>query len=106
MLSRVVKSIQIGSTALKQYSRLPLCTQIRQFSDIVDGKAAGDTSASNTETNSKLGSFAKAFEEFEKLNAQAEVAVPVDNIPFKKLFRESKFIDVSLLQMLLTEKCI
>lgn len=93
MFARVVKSTQIGNLALKQYSRLAACSQIRQYSDVGDGKAASDSSEPKAESNSKLGSFAKAFEDLEKINEP--VVAPVENIPFKKLLRESKLVDVS-----------
>lgn len=91
MLARVIKSTQIGMVALRQYPRSVVCSQIRQSSD----KADEPNSQSEQKTNSddKLGSFAKAFIEFEKLNETPRK--PVESISFKKLLRESKLVDVS-----------
>lgn len=94
MLARIVKSVQGGKVALRQYPRLAVCLQIRQFSDKIDETSATNQSEQKTNTNDKLGSFAKAFQDFEKMN-EAPIPAPVDAVPFKKLLRESKLVDVS-----------
>lgn len=95
MLARIVKSTQIGSVVLRQYPRSSICSQIRPFSDKVNQIAEDNQSEQKAETNDKLGSFAKAFRDFEKLN-ETPPQKPVENVPFKKLLRDSKFVDVSL----------
>ncbi|XP_031635363.1 28S ribosomal protein S28, mitochondrial [Contarinia nasturtii] len=94
MLARIVKSTQIGSVVLRQYPRVTVCSQVKHFSDKVD-EAAANTSSNEekVETNNKLGSFAKAFIELEKINEEKEPA-PVVQVPFKKLLKDSKFIDL------------
>lgn len=52
--------------------------------------------ADNIERNEKLGGFAKAFEKFTK--PEEEVKPVVENLSFNRLFRESKFVDVSLVR--------
>lgn len=93
MLARIVKPVQIGIVALRQYPRCAVSSQIRQFSDKVDETAANSQSEQKAQSDDKLGSFAKAFKEFEKINDPPKK--PVENVSFKKLLRDSKLVDVS-----------
>lgn len=93
MLARIVKSAQVGSVALRQYPRSALYAQVKHFSD----KADDGTESSRTseqKSSDKLGTFAKAFNELEQINEKKD-QTPVDTVPFKKLLRQSKLIDVS-----------
>lgn len=96
MLARIAKSVQIGSIAFRQYPRSAVYSQIKQFSDKVDETTAKTSSDDEQaqKNSDKLGSFAKAFIELENINKTKESA-PVDNVPFKKMLKDSNFVDVS-----------
>lgn len=92
MLVRIVKSIQIGTVVLRQYPRTTtVYAQIKHFSDKADETTANSPSE---QASNKLGTFAKAFKELEQINEKKDVT-PVDTVPFKKLLRQSKLVDVS-----------
>lgn len=95
MLARITRSVQIGNAAFRQYPRFVLHSQIKQFSDKADETTTKDSSDGKTESTVKLSGFAKAFEELEKINEKP--VVQVENVPFKKLLRQSNFVDVSFL---------
>lgn len=94
MLSRIVRSVQIGSVALRQYPRAIVYAQTRCFSDNRIDETTTN-SPDEQKASDKLGSFAKAFKELEQINEKKPEA-PVDSVPFKKLLRQSKLVDVSL----------
>lgn len=89
MLAGLAKSVQFGSVALKNYPRLPVYSHVKHFCDKIDSPTE-----QKPEVNDKLGSFAKAFNELEQINAEKEAA-PVENLSFKKLIRQSTLVDVS-----------
>lgn len=92
MLVRIAKSIQIGTVALRQYPyAATVFAQIKHFSDKADETT---TNSPSEEASKKLGSFAKAFKELEQINEKKDLT-PVDTVPFKKLLRQSKLVDVS-----------
>lgn len=92
------KSIRV-LCAMNRPSRLHITQRIhsRLFtdkSDDVKSPATENTSpGDNIVDNDKLGSFAKAFEKYTK--PQVEAKPVVENLPFSRLLRESKFVDVS-----------
>lgn len=92
MLARIAKSVQIGSVALRQYQRATVYAQIRHFSDKADKTTTTNPNEQNA--NDKLGTFAKAFNELEKINEKKD-EIPVESASFMKLLRQSKLIDVS-----------
>lgn len=93
MLARIVKSVKIGSVALRQYPCSAVYTQAQHFSDKADNETESSRS-SEQKSSDKLGTFAKAFNELEQIN-QKKDQTPVDTVPFKKLLRQSKLVDVS-----------
>lgn len=95
MLARLTKSLQCAS-ALRQYpSQLAAFTQIKSFCEKANENTSTDTTNQSAEpAATKLGSFAKAFKEIEQLVDQPKEK-PVENVPFKKMLRESTLIDVS-----------
>lgn len=96
MLARISKSIQYASVPLRQYpSQLAVFTQLKWFCDKVNEKTSTDSTNQKTEPATKLGSFAQAFKEIEQLVEQPK-RKPVENVPFKKMLRESSLIDVSV----------
>lgn len=96
MLARILKSVQYASVPLRQCpSQLGVFTQIKCFSEKINESASNDSiNNQKTETDTKLGSFAKAFEEIEQLTKNPNEK-PVECVPFKKMLRESNLIDVS-----------
>ncbi|XP_055311108.1 28S ribosomal protein S28, mitochondrial [Sitodiplosis mosellana] len=92
MLARIVKSVQTGSVALRQYPRAAVYVQIKHFSDKADNETVTNSS-SEEKLSDKLGSFAKAFKEFEQINEKKD-ETPVHTVPFKKLLRQSKLVDL------------
>lgn len=95
MLVRVAKTVQIGSGfALRTHPKTTVFTQIRQFSDKTNETTSNESNETKTKSDVKLGSFAKAFQEFEKINDKP-IETPAENVPFKKLLRQSKMVDVS-----------
>lgn len=96
MLARISKSIQYTSVPLlRQYpSTLASFTQIKSFCEKVNENQSTDSTNQKAEPAIKLGSFAKAFKEIEQL-VEKPIEKPVENVPFKKLLRESNLIDVS-----------
>lgn len=94
MFTRITKTVQIGCVSLRQYPKAAVFTQVKHFSDKPSETTTTDINEAKVEPNEKLGSFAKAFQDFEKVNDKP-TEKPVVNIPFKKLLRESKLVDVS-----------
>lgn len=95
MLVRLAKTVQIGGVvALRTHPKTTVFTQIRQFSDKTNETASKESNETKSESDIKLGSFAKAFQEFEKINDKP-IETPAENVPFKKLLRQSKMVDVS-----------
>lgn len=91
MLVGISKSIQIGTSVLRQYPRTATVhAQIKYFSDKADETI---TNSPSEQTSNKLGTFAKAFIELEQINEKKNLT-PVDTVPFKKLLRQSKLVDV------------
>lgn len=96
MFARISKSIQIGSIALRQHPRSAVVSQIKRFSDKSNETTTTEQSDQQVETSDKLGTFAKAFQEIQDI-AEKPDQTPVENLPFKKLLRQSHLIDVSVL---------
>lgn len=94
MFTRITKTVQIGSVALRLHPKVAIFSQIKQFSDKSNESTPNESSKLEPNSNEKLGSFAKAFQELEKINDKP-IEAPVENIPFKKLLRQSKLVDVS-----------
>lgn len=93
----ISKSIR-ALCAMNRPSRLHINQRIhsRLFSDKSDDvkspTAENTNPGGNIVDNEKLGSFAKAFEKYTK--PQEEVEPVAENLPFSRLLRESKFVDV------------
>lgn len=96
MLARISKSIQSASVPLLRQcpTQLAVFTQIKSFCDKVNQNTTTDSTNQKDEPATKLGSFAKAFREIEQL-VEKPKQKPVENVPFKKMLRESSLIDVS-----------
>lgn len=96
MLARISKSVQYASVSLRQYpSQLAVFTQIKSFCEKVNENKSTDSTDQKAEPAAiKLGSFAKAFKEIEQL-VEKPKEKPIENVPFKKMLRESSLIDVS-----------
>lgn len=93
MLARIAKSVQIGTVVFRQCPRSAVFSQIKHFSDKSNETTTTDSSEQKVESTEKLGDFAKAFKEIEDLLDAPKA--PVESVPFKKLLRESHFVDVS-----------
>lgn len=91
-------------SAIHRAPRLRIGRQIQccLFSDDVKTPTTETTAAADdhdqpdsTEQNDKLGSFARAHDKYTKI-VDAKPEKPVaESLPFAKLLRQSKFIDVS-----------
>lgn len=92
MFTRITK--YIGCVAVRQNFQYPAIMQLKYFSDKVNDTPSNVTDEQKTEPTDKLGTFAKAFNEFEEILKKPTKA-PTENVPFKKLLRQSAFIDVS-----------
>lgn len=70
--------------------------QNKFFSDSSDNNTTKTTSSPTSEADesSKLGGFAKAFNEFEQIGTKTDEP-PAETVSFKNLLRNSKFVDVS-----------
>lgn len=96
MIARITKSIHIGSVALRQHSRSIVFSQIKHFSDKTNDSATTEsTEQIKIETDKKLGTFAKAFQEIQDMVDKPDKP-SVENLPFKKLLRHSNLVDVSV----------
>lgn len=94
MLRVILRTIQWNNSFLTQYQYQSVAAhQIRKFSDKPENVDQSQDSEKLQEN--KLGAFAKAFKELDEI-ANAPAKEPVAQaVPFKKLLRNSKFIDVS-----------
>lgn len=95
MFARIAKSIQIGSIVLRQHPRSAVISQIKHFSDKSNETTTTESNEPKVETSEKLGTFAKAFQEIQDIVEKPQTA-PVENLPFKKLLRQSHLVDVSV----------
>lgn len=92
---RIIKrTIQVNGNNLRKCNRIAFVQQTKPFSDQL---VEPSKSSEKSEGNDRLGGFAKAFNEFnEMVNAPKQPDV-VESVPFRKLLRNSKFFDVSLI---------
>lgn len=93
----ISKSIRTLST-INRASRLHIAQRIqcRLFTDKTDDVNPPATEDKSPVDNEKIGGFAKAFEKFSQ--PKKEVEPVVENVPFSRLLRESKFVDVSTVE--------
>lgn len=96
MLARISKSIQSASVPLlRQYpTQLAVFTQSKSFCSKGNENTTTESTNQKDDPATKLGSFAKAFKEIEQLVEKPKEKT-VENVPFKKMLRESSLIDVS-----------
>lgn len=93
----ISKSFHTLST-INRASRLHIAQRIqcRFFTDKTDDVNPPATEDKSPVENEKLGGFAKAFDKFAQ--PKKEVKAVVENVPFSRLLRESKFVDVSSME--------
>lgn len=94
MFRIISRTVQVNGNNLKKCNRIALFQQTKPFSA---QPVEPPTGSEKSEGNDRLGGFAKAFNEMnEMLNAPEQPDV-VESVPFKKLLRNSKFFDVSVI---------
>lgn len=106
MFHLIARSSRVSGIVSKQCHRLIVTNQIRNFSDKSDDSKTTDTvntivdeqNKNELDKTAKLGGFAKAFNEITELVNKPKQPVE-DSVPFKKLLRNSKLIDVSILNV-------
>lgn len=92
----ISKSVRTLST-INRASRLHIAQRIqcRLFTDKTDDVNPSATEDNTSVDKEKLGGFAKAFEKFSQPQKEVRVEPVVENVPFSRLLRKSKFVDVS-----------
>lgn len=95
IISRTVQVNRNGNKLRKCY-RIAFVQQTKSFSNQpVEPEKSKDSEKSKDDN--RLGGFAKAFNEFNEIvNAPKQPDI-VASVPFKKLLRNSKFFDVSVI---------
>lgn len=91
MFRIVSRSIQMNRMISNRFNQPVFVQQIKNYSD-----KPTQTSDECEKSPEKLGGFAKAFNEMEHMINKPEEPV-VETVPFKKLLRNSKFVDVRTL---------
>lgn len=94
MFQIILRTVQVNGNNLRKCNRIALVQQTKPFSD---QPVEPSKSSEKPEGNDRLGGFAKAFNEFNEIvNAPKQPDI-VESIPFKKMLRNSKFFDVSVI---------
>lgn len=91
MFRLVPRSVQVSKLVWKQCHQSAVLHSMRSFSDKTDNRQSTEECEKPSD---RLGGFAKAFNEIEQIVNKPQETV-VESVPFKKLLRNSKFIDVS-----------
>lgn len=94
MFRIISRTVQVNGNKLEKCNRIAFVQQTIPFSA---KPVEPSTGSEKSEDNGRLGGFAKAFNKFNKIANAPKQPDVVESVPFKKLLRNSKFIDVSVI---------